>query len=56
MLKVGTSLVVQWLRLPSSAQGAASVPGWAAEIPHALGPKIRNINNRSHMVTNSLKA
>ena len=32
----GTSLVVQWLRLRTPAEGGAgSIPGWGAKIPHA---------------------
>ena len=37
----GTFLVVQWLRLPSNAGGAGSIPGQAAEILHALQPKTK---------------
>ena len=33
---LGTSLVIQWLRLfPSSARDAGSIPGWRTKIPHA---------------------
>ena len=38
--KIGTSLVVQWLRLyASNAGGASSIPGWGTKIPHATGHK-----------------
>ena len=34
--QVGTSLVVQWLRLHvSNTRGVGSNPGWASRIPHA---------------------
>ena len=37
---MGTSLVVQWLRLfTSTAGGAGLVPGWGTKIPHALQPR-----------------
>ena len=29
--------------LPSNAEGASSIPGWGAKIPHALGPKNQNM-------------
>ena len=29
--------------MPSNAEGASSIPGWGAKIPHALGPKNQNI-------------
>jgi len=32
---LGTSMAVQWLRLPSSAVGAGSIHGWGTKIPHA---------------------
>ena len=50
----GTSLEVQWLNL-SLQGGVGSIPGWEAKIPHALWPKNQNINNRSNILTNSLK-
>ena len=46
-----TSQAVQWLR-PSSVD---SILGWEAKIPHASWPKNQNINNRSNIVTNSIK-
>ena len=39
---LGTSLVVQWLRLcPFSVGDASSIPGWGTKIPYApiCGPK-----------------
>ena len=37
VIVIGTSLVVQWLRLhASTAGGAGSIPGWGTKIPHAL--------------------
>ena len=46
---------------PSSAEGAGSVPGQGAKIPHASWPKKKNKKknkawNRSIIVTNSIKA
>ena len=35
----GTSLVVQWLRLPSNAGGVGLIPGQWAKIPHVSQPK-----------------
>ena len=40
---------------PSSAGGVGSIPGWGAKIPHASQPKNQSINNRSNIVTNSIK-
>ena len=35
-LKLGASLVVQWLRLHAPSTGAlGSIPGWVARVPHA---------------------
>ena len=35
--EVGTSFVVQWLRLgASTAGGTGSIPGWETKIPHAV--------------------
>ena len=31
---------------PSVAQGAGSIPGKGAEIPHAVGPKNKNIKQK----------
>ena len=34
---IGTSLVVQWLRLcASSARDVGLIPGWGTKIPHAM--------------------
>ena len=43
MREVGTSLVVQWLRPPSKAEGTGLIPGQGAKIPHAFQPKNQNI-------------
>ena len=43
---------------PSNAGGAGSIPaipGRGAKIPHAWQPKNQNINNKSNIVTNSIK-
>ena len=40
---------------PSSAGGVGSIPGWGAKIPHASQPKNQSINDRSNIVTNSIK-
>ena len=42
-VKMGTSLVIQWLRPPSNAGTVDSVPGGGAKIPCALLPKNQNI-------------
>ena len=35
--KLGTSPVVQWLRLwASTAGGMGSIPGWGTKVPHAV--------------------
>ena len=39
---------------PSNAGGVGSIPGWGAKIPMPQGKK-QNINNRSNIVTNSIK-
>ena len=39
----------------SSAGGVGSIPGWGAKIPHASQPKNQSINDRSNIVTNSIK-
>ena len=41
--------------LPSNAMGVALIPGWGARIPHALWSKKQNVNNRSNIVTNSIR-
>ena len=38
-LIIEASMVVQWLRPPSSVRGADSVSGWGTEIPHVSWPK-----------------
>ena len=48
LCKARTSSVVQWLRLSSSAASEGSIPGWGAEIPHALWPKTQNIKQKQH--------
>ena len=42
---------------PSNAAGVDAIPGQGAKIPHPSWPKKkkRNINNRSNIVTNSIK-
>ena len=40
---------------PSNAGSAGSIPGWGAKIPHALQPKNQKTENRSSIVTNSIK-
>ena len=40
----------------SNTAGAGLIPGWRGKIPHALKPKNQNINNRSSIITNSIKA
>ena len=41
--------------LPFNAGDMGSVSGQEAKIPHVLLPKHQNINNRSNIVTNSIK-
>ena len=36
---------------PSNVGTAGLIPGWGAGIPHASGPKSRNIELRSNVVT-----
>ena len=38
-VSLGTSLVVQWLRLPSSVGCVGLIPGWGAKIFMAKKPK-----------------
>ena len=46
---LGTSLVVQWLKLHLSMQGGeGSIPGQGVKIPHALGPKNQNIKQKQY--------
>ena len=48
-LAIGTSLVIQWLRLCLPMQGGAgSILGWGAKIPHASGPKNQNIKQKQY--------
>ena len=52
--KLGTSLVVQWLRLhASNAGGAGSLPGWGTKIPHAPqhGSAKKKRNENSNVFT-----
>ena len=42
--------------VPSNARAMGSIPGHEAKIPHALGPRNQNINNRSNIATSSIKA
>ena len=41
---------------PSNAGGAGSISGQGAKILCASWPKNQNINNRSSIITNSIKA
>ena len=41
--------------LPSNAGSAGLIPGQGVKIPHASRPKNQNINNRSNIVTKSIK-
>ena len=34
--------------LPSSAGGGGWIPGWGAKMPHASGPKNRNIKQKQY--------
>ena len=40
---------------PSDMGVVCSIPGQGVKIPHVLWPKNQNINNRSNIVTNSIK-
>ena len=40
---------------PSNMGVVCSIPGQGVKIPHVLWPKNQNINNRSNIVTNSIK-
>ena len=55
---VGTSLVVQWLRLrASNAGGAGSIPGWGTTVPHAvrLGPPKKIFKKMQYIWTFTLQ-
>ena len=39
----------------SNSRGAGSFPCGEAKIPHASQPKKQNINNKSNIITNSIK-
>ena len=41
--------------LPSNAGGAGLITDWGTEIPQASWPTDRNINNRSNIITKSIK-
>ena len=49
-----TSLVAQWLILPSSTVDESSIPGQGANTLHASGPKKQNIK-QGNIVINSIK-
>ena len=52
---LGTSSVVQWLRLHLPVQGGeGSIPGGDAKTPHASRPTNQSITNRSNIVTHSI--
>jgi len=38
-----------------NAEGVGLIPGWGTKIPYASGPETQNINNRSNIVTDSIK-
>ena len=40
---------------PSNTGSAGSIPGWRAKNPYASQPKAKTKNNRSNIVTNSIK-
>ena len=40
---------------PSNAEGAGSIPGWGVKISHASWLKNQNINNKSNILTDSIK-
>ena len=43
MLKVGTSMTVQWLTLcVSGARGTGSITGWGTKIPHTVWHEKKN--------------
>ena len=47
-LRAGTSLVVRWLGLHASNEGAeGSIPGWGTKIPHAAQHKWKQINKKN---------
>ena len=49
IIKKGTSLVAQWLRLHvPNAGGVGSIPGRGAKIPCASGPKNQNIKQKQY--------
>ena len=33
-VNLGTSLIVQWLRILASTEGVGSISGWGTKIPH----------------------
>ena len=45
---IGTSLAVQWLRLPSNAGGTGLIPVWGAKSSHASWPKNQNIKQKQY--------
>ena len=57
MQLTGTSLVVQWLRLPSpsNAGGAGLIPGWETKIQYVSWPKKSKHKNGTNDVTSSIK-
>ena len=55
MREPGTSLVVQWLRPTSKAEGTGLIPGQGAKVPCAFQPKNQNIKKKkNNIVTNSI--
>jgi len=48
---IGTSLVLQWLRLQLPTWESCGFDPWRAKRPCASPPKNQNIDNRSNIVT-----
>ena len=50
--KIGTSLVVQWLRLHASTAGGMDlIPGWRVKIPHATGQLSLHATTTEHTLS-----
>ena len=48
----GTSLVIQWLKLPLSIQRVGFDPGWGAKITYALWPQKKKKKKENNIVNN----